>query len=172
MPRVGFEPTVPVPVRAKRVHALDCATTVTDQFYLYPLLNLSLCIIKHCTMKAYVRLDVYIHVFLSLAPVGGVWSASRSTALHSGKEPALTHWTGDWVGLRTGLDDMENRKISLLPGLEIRPLCHPAHRQSLYRLLNILHYQGFVKDNCFTSIFLLSNETYTCVCLNMPPLFQ
>jgi hypothetical protein len=28
MPRVGFEPTIPVFERAKTVHALDCAATV------------------------------------------------------------------------------------------------------------------------------------------------
>jgi hypothetical protein len=30
MPQVGFEPTIPVFERAKTVHALDCAATVTD----------------------------------------------------------------------------------------------------------------------------------------------
>jgi hypothetical protein len=31
MPRVGFEPTIPVFERAKTVHALDCAATVIGQ---------------------------------------------------------------------------------------------------------------------------------------------
>jgi hypothetical protein len=38
------------------------------------------------------------------------------------------------VGLRTGLEDVEKRKFMTLLGLELRPLGHPAHSQSLYRL--------------------------------------
>jgi uncharacterized membrane protein len=33
MPRVGFEPTIPVSERAKTVHALDGAATVIGIFY-------------------------------------------------------------------------------------------------------------------------------------------
>jgi hypothetical protein len=29
-----------------------------------------------------------------------------------------THWLGDWVGPRTGLDLVEKRKITALPGSE------------------------------------------------------
>jgi hypothetical protein len=32
-----------------------------------------------------------------------------------------THWIGGWVGHRTGVDDMEERKMSTLPGLELCP---------------------------------------------------
>jgi hypothetical protein len=39
---------------------------------------------------------------------------------------------GGWVGPRTGLDDVEKRKISPLP--ELRPRGRPAGSQSLYRL--------------------------------------
>jgi hypothetical protein len=42
------------------------------------------------------------------------------------------------VGLRTGLDGVERRKILPLPGLELRPLGLPDRSQSLYRL----HYPG------------------------------
>jgi hypothetical protein len=38
------------------------------------------------------------------------------------------------VDPRTGLDDVEGRKILPLPGLEFRPLGCPARSQSLYRL--------------------------------------
>jgi hypothetical protein len=38
------------------------------------------------------------------------------------------------VDPRAGLDDVEKRKFLTLPGLELRPLCRPAHCQSLYRL--------------------------------------
>jgi hypothetical protein len=36
MPRVGFEPTIPVSERAKRVHALDRDATAIDIKRLYP----------------------------------------------------------------------------------------------------------------------------------------
>jgi hypothetical protein len=35
MPRVGFEPTIPVFKRAKTVHALDCAATVIGYLCIY-----------------------------------------------------------------------------------------------------------------------------------------
>jgi hypothetical protein len=37
-----------------------------------------------------------------------------------------THSIGGRVGFRAGLDDVEKRKFSTLPGLELRPLGHPA----------------------------------------------
>jgi hypothetical protein len=39
-----------------------------------------------------------------------------------------------WVGPRAGLDDVEERKFLILPGLELRPLARPTRSQSLYRL--------------------------------------
>jgi hypothetical protein len=42
------------------------------------------------------------------------------------------------VGPRTGLGEVERRKILSPPGLELRHLGRPARRQSLYRL----HYPG------------------------------
>jgi hypothetical protein len=44
--------------------------------------------------------------------------------------------------LRAGLDDMEKRKFLIIPGLELRPLRHPASSQSLYRLI----YPGWIVD--------------------------
>jgi hypothetical protein len=38
------------------------------------------------------------------------------------------------VGPRTSLDDVEKRKLLILPGLELRSLDRPARSQSLYRL--------------------------------------
>jgi hypothetical protein len=49
------------------------------------------------------------------------------------------------VGPRTGLDNVKKRKIFTLPGLELRPLGHPARSQSLYRLSypgSVLHHKG------------------------------
>jgi hypothetical protein len=57
-------------------------------------------------MKAYARVDVCIHVFLTSALAGSEWSASRSGRFTPG-----THWIGGWVGLRIGLEDVERRKI-------------------------------------------------------------
>jgi hypothetical protein len=51
-----------------------------------------------------------------------------------GNSPPPTHWKGDWVGPRTGMDNVEMRKFSTLPGHELRPLGLPARSQSLYRL--------------------------------------
>jgi hypothetical protein len=38
------------------------------------------------------------------------------------KCPPGTHWIGDWVGARSGLDDVEKRKFLTLPGLELQLL--------------------------------------------------
>jgi hypothetical protein len=85
-------------------------------------------------MKAYWGVDVQIHIFLTLALVGGEWSASRPGRFTPGEKAHCTHWIGGWMDLRTGLDNMEKRKISTLPGIEIRPFGRPGHSQSLYRL--------------------------------------
>jgi hypothetical protein len=78
--------------------------------------------------------DVYIHVFLTSALVGGEWSASRPSRFTPGEIAPGTRWIGGWVGPRTGLDDVEERKILPLPELELRPLGRPARSQSLHRL--------------------------------------
>jgi hypothetical protein len=46
-------------------------------------------------------------------------------ALPPGKEPTGTHWIESWMDPRTGLDDVERRKILPLPGLEIQPVASP-----------------------------------------------
>jgi hypothetical protein len=58
-------------------------------------------------MKVYGGVDVYIHIFLTSALVGGEWSASRS-----GDTATVTHLTGVSVGRNVGLEDVP------LPGLE------------------------------------------------------
>jgi hypothetical protein len=85
-------------------------------------------------MKAYGGVDLWIHVFLSSALVGGEWSASRPGCITRGERAPGTHWIGGWVDPRTGLDDVERRKFLPLPRLELRSLCPPARSQSLYRL--------------------------------------
>jgi hypothetical protein len=85
-------------------------------------------------MKAYGGVDVQSHIFLILAAVGSEWSATRPGRFIPGEKDTGTHWIGGWVGPRTGLDEVEKRKFLTLSGLELRPLCRPAHKQSLYRL--------------------------------------
>jgi hypothetical protein len=85
-------------------------------------------------MKAYEGVDVDIHIFFTLTLAGGELSASLPGRFTPGERAAGTHWTGDWVDPRSGLDDFEKRKFLTLPGLELRPLRRPARSQSLYRL--------------------------------------
>jgi hypothetical protein len=79
-------------------------------------------------MNAHGGADVYIHVFSTSALVEGERSASSP-----GRFTPSTQWKVGWVGPRTGLDEVEKRKILPLPGLKLRPLCR-SHCQSLYRL--------------------------------------
>jgi hypothetical protein len=47
-------------------------------------------------MKTYGWMDVYIHVFLTSALVGGEWSASRSCRFKPRERVAGTRWIGGW----------------------------------------------------------------------------
>jgi hypothetical protein len=88
-------------------------------------------------MKAYGGVNAYIHIFLTSELAGGEWSALRSyrfTPPPPGERAPGTHWIGDWVCPRAGLDGVEKRKCLTLPGLELRPLGRPARSQSLCRL--------------------------------------
>jgi hypothetical protein len=85
-------------------------------------------------METYEEVDIYIQVFLTSAPVGCEWSASRLGCLTPGGRAPGTHWLGGWVDPRSGLDDVERRKILPLPGLQLQPLGRAARSQSLYRL--------------------------------------
>jgi hypothetical protein len=58
MPRVGFEPAIPVFERAKTVHALDCAATVIGTGSTNNLLSLSFFMATHArkqSILAYVK---------------------------------------------------------------------------------------------------------------------
>jgi hypothetical protein len=63
-----------------------------------------------------------MHVYLTSALAGGEWSDSHPGRFTPGKRAPGTHWIGDWVGPRAGLDDVEKRKFLTLPGLELRLL--------------------------------------------------
>jgi hypothetical protein len=58
-------------------------------------------------MKTYGGVDVYIHVFLTSAVVGGEWSASRPCRFTPEERTPGTHCIGGWVDHRAGLDDMK-----------------------------------------------------------------
>jgi hypothetical protein len=74
--------------------------------------NLSRALTEHHTMKACWGMEVQLHAFLTTALDGGEWPASQlGAALSPGKEPPVTHWIGDLVGPRTGLDTVVKRKI-------------------------------------------------------------
>jgi hypothetical protein len=104
-------------------------------------------------MKTYGGVDVWAHVSLTSALVGGEWSASRPGRFTPGKRALGTHWIGR-VGPRAGLDDMEKWKFLPPPRLELRPLGRPACNQSLYRL----SYPGsFFRDWEFISIDWLTH---------------
>jgi hypothetical protein len=76
-------------------------------------------------MKAYVGVDVYIHVFLTSALAGGEWSTSHPDRFTPpGKEPLVligqeVKWTPEPVWTTW-------RKFLTLPRLELRPLSRPA----------------------------------------------
>jgi hypothetical protein len=58
-------------------------------------------------MKTYGGVDIYIHIFLTSALVGGEWSASSPCRCTLGERAPGTHGIGGWVGPIAGLHDME-----------------------------------------------------------------
>jgi hypothetical protein len=76
---------------------------------------------KVVPVKTYGGVDVYSHILLTSALVGGEWSAPRPGRFTPG-----THWIVGWVVPRAGLDNMEKRKFLTPPGLKLQPLGHPA----------------------------------------------
>jgi hypothetical protein len=86
-------------------------------------------------MKTYGGVDVQIHVFLTSALVGGERLDSRPGRFTPG-----IHWRGSWVGPRTGLDDVERRKIFPLPGLELRPPKSALAITETYELIHAVRF--------------------------------
>jgi hypothetical protein len=72
-------------------------------------------------MKAYKGVDVYIHVFLTSALVGGEWSPSRTSRFTPRERTPSTHLIGGWVGPTTNLDNLEKRKFLTLPNSKPKP---------------------------------------------------
>jgi hypothetical protein len=57
-------------------------------------------------MKMYVGRGGYQRI-LDLTLVGGEWLASISGRFTLGERVPVTHWIGGWMGLITGVDDVD-----------------------------------------------------------------
>jgi len=86
-------------------------------------------LIKHRTMKKYLGVEVWLHVFFTSALGGNEWSASsRLGRLPSGNDPpaALDRWMGGpqkWSG-RGGKEN----EFHPLPGIELwLSVLYPSH---------------------------------------------
>jgi hypothetical protein len=90
-------------------------------------------------MKTYEEVNIWIHVFLTWAVVGGEWSSS-STGRFTFWERAPDRRLG---GPRIRSRRHGEEKFFLLMGLEPGPLGRPARSQSLYRL----HYLCSTSDS-------------------------
>jgi hypothetical protein len=77
---------------------------------------------------------MYRFTFLTLALVGGEWSASLQGRFTPKERAPNTHWIGGWVGPSAGLDDVEKKIFLIILGFELRPLGCLARSQSLYWL--------------------------------------
>jgi hypothetical protein len=93
---------------------------------------------------------------MTLALVGGEWSAWRSSHFTPGKRAPSTHCIGGWVGPGANLDYMKKRKFLTLPGLEFWTLGHPAHSQSLYQL----SYPSFIQRVYDLKLVSLHNKRF------------
>jgi hypothetical protein len=73
-------------------------------------------------MKTYGGSGCIIPPFLTSALVGRESLASRTGRYIPGERAPGTYWKGGWLGPKTGLHNVERRKMLVLPGLEFRPL--------------------------------------------------
>jgi hypothetical protein len=76
---------------------------------------------KHYAMKTYGGVDVEIQLFLTLALLGGEWSASCPNCFIPKERAPGTQWIVSWVCCRTSLDDVERRKIYSYQGSNSNP---------------------------------------------------
>jgi hypothetical protein len=74
-----------------------------------------------------------IHAFLTSALLGGVVKFKPLT-LYPGQRAPVTHWVGDWLDPRYGLDDACKRNSLSYRDSNFDALYRPAHNQSQYRL--------------------------------------
>jgi hypothetical protein len=93
-----------------------------------------------------------------------------------GKSPSA-HWIGGWVGPRTGLNNMEKRKILPLPGFKLPPVasCYtnctiPVHNYKICLLLIFIFFPNLFfcgrlngLSSVNTSLSLFKNPVHTTV---------
>jgi hypothetical protein len=89
---------------------------------------------EHPRLSLRHEVEVQIRVILTSIPVRGEWSVSRPCRFTPRETATGTPMTGSWVRYTSDLDDMEKWKFLTRPGLELRPVGHPARSQSLNRL--------------------------------------
>jgi hypothetical protein len=69
----------------------------------------------------YAGVETELHAFLTSAPDGGEWSASRPGRFTAGEGDSGTYWIGVWVGLsRPGHGGGKEKNSLHLPGIEPR----------------------------------------------------
>jgi hypothetical protein len=106
------------------------------------------------------RVDTGIALsFLYLGARRGWVVSTTSRPLYPRERPG-THYTGDWVGPRAGLDVRERSR----PATGIRSLDRPARSQSLYRLSYPAHnmYVMYVLFSVLCVLFVFKCELYCC----------
>jgi hypothetical protein len=86
-------------------------------------------------MKMYGGLDRYTQVFLTSAPVGGEWSASRPGRFTPGEKVPGNHWVEGWVDPKAGQDDVKKWKFLAPPGLKLFCYSH-CHDSVLSKSIN------------------------------------
>jgi hypothetical protein len=85
-------------------------------------------------MKKYGDVEVYLHIFLPSALVGGEWVVSRPGSFTPEERVDGNHCTGGCVDPRAGPYNVKKRKFLTLPGLEVRPHSHRlCYRDSQFR---------------------------------------
>jgi hypothetical protein len=71
-------------------------------------------------MEASWGLDIQRHVFLTSALDGGEWSASHRGSFTLRDRASGTHWTGGWVGLRAGLNEVAKYNLNVMGVQDVR----------------------------------------------------
>jgi hypothetical protein len=70
-------------------------------------------------MKAYGRMEEWLHIFLTSALDGDECSASHPDNFTLGEKTHGTHWIGGWVGLRGSLNaNVKEKKYLPLTGIK------------------------------------------------------
>jgi hypothetical protein len=105
-------------------------------------------------------MDLQIHVFLTSVLVGGEWSALRPGRFTPQKEPPRTHCIGDWVGPRTGLEDVGRRKSCPYRDSNSDPLAvqHVASRYTDCAIALIIFIYGLFNDAFNRSDYIVYND--------------